>query len=386
MNKVYYKQFLIYFIMLTTIFSKEPINVAVLKLDNAGLRSSEIDLLTNRLQSEFVKTGSYNVIERAKIDKMLMEQKFQLGDLSTDNLISIGNILGAEQILVGTAGRFNSIYTLSVRLIDAETGLNIRSADFDSEGSVEVLYREGIKTLAVELSGKKSLIRKFQKEKDERLELEKKARQEKLKADAKYNKEQEKMRAKEAKLSKKWDISLGMSNGFMPLLETQEFKDVNPNGFYFTDLPNSTIFNLNFRRGYGIVYSSFSAIFGYINARYDSTKVDDEVYLGEEKLDSQEFDLMLFGVGGQLNFFRTLFLETNLFMSEGIGVHGFAGLSMEGILHSILGRSMNLRIGPEVFYTNQIISDGYYYYEGDKLGPTTWTALTCRLEFLLNIW
>ena len=53
--------------MLTTIFSKEPINVAVLKLDNAGLRSSEVDLLTNRLQSEFVKTGSYNVIERAKI-------------------------------------------------------------------------------------------------------------------------------------------------------------------------------------------------------------------------------------------------------------------------------------------------------------------------------
>ena len=165
MNKVYYKQFLIYIIMLTTIFSKEPINVAVLKLDNAGLRSSEIDLLTNRLQSEFVKTGSYNVIERSKIDKMLMEQKFQLGDLSTDNLISIGNILGAEQILVGTAGRFNSIYTLSVRLIDAETGLNIRSADFDSEGSVEVLYREGIKTLAVELSGKKKPNKKISKRK-----------------------------------------------------------------------------------------------------------------------------------------------------------------------------------------------------------------------------
>ena len=192
MNRVFYNQFLIYIIMLTTIFSKEPINVAVLKLDNAGLRSSEIDLLTNRLQSEFVKTGSYNVIERAKIDKMLVEQKFQLGDLSADNLISIGNILGAEQILVGTAGRFNRIYTLSVRLIDAETGLNIRSADFDSEGSVEVLYTEGIKTLAVELSGKKSLIRKYQKEKDEKLELEEKARHEQLKADAKYNKEQEK--------------------------------------------------------------------------------------------------------------------------------------------------------------------------------------------------
>ena len=30
-----------------------------------------------------------------------------------------------------------------------------------------------------------------------------------------------------------------------------------------------------------------------MNARYDSTKADEEVYLGEEKLDSQEFDFML---------------------------------------------------------------------------------------------
>jgi len=377
---------LVHLILLATIFSKDAVNVAVLKLDNAGLRSAEIDLLTNRLQSEFVKTGSYNVIERAKIDKMLGEQKFQLGDLSSDNLISIGNILGAQQILVGTAGKFNRIYTLSVRLIDAETGLNIRSADFDSEGNVEVLYKEGIKAIAIELSGKKSLARKYKKEQDDKLKAEEKDRQEQLKADAKYNKEQDKIREKEAKLAKKWDISIGMSNGFAPLIDTKEFKDVNPNGFHFTSMPNSTIFNLNFRRGYGMVYSSFSAIFGYMNARYDSTQIDQEVYLGEEKLDSQDFDLMIFGVGGQLNFFRLVFLETNLFMSDGIGVHGFAGLSLEGILHSVLGRSMNLRIGPEVFYTNQVLSDGYYYYEGDKLGPTTWTALTARLEFLINIW
>ena len=53
---------------------------------------------------------------------------------------------------------------------------------------------------------------------------------------------------------------------------------------------------------------------------------------------TQEFDFMLFGVEAA-KFFRTLFLETNLFMSDGIGVHGFAGLSMEGILHSILGEA-----------------------------------------------
>ena len=74
----YINRIFVHLIFLATIFSKDAVNVAVLKLDNAGLRSSEIDLLTNRLQSEFVKTGSYNVIERAKIDKMLREQKFQI--------------------------------------------------------------------------------------------------------------------------------------------------------------------------------------------------------------------------------------------------------------------------------------------------------------------
>ena len=102
-------------------------------------------------------------------------------------------------------------------------------------------------------------------------------------------------------------------------------------------------------------------------------------------MESQNFELFIYGFGGQLNFFRTIFLESNLFLSDGIGVHGFAGLSLEGILHSILGRSMNLKIGPEVFYTNQIIENADYYDER-KLGLTTWTTLTCRLEFLMNFW
>ena len=54
----------------TFVSAKTPLNVAVLELDNAGLKLNEIDLLTNRLQSEFVKTGSYNIIERSKIQKL----------------------------------------------------------------------------------------------------------------------------------------------------------------------------------------------------------------------------------------------------------------------------------------------------------------------------
>ena len=76
----------------------------------------------------------------------------------------------------------------------------------------------------------------------------------------KTNPNKDDIKKKEEKLSKKWDSSIGMSNGFAPLIEMKKFKGSNPNGFYFTQIPNSAIFNLNIN-GYGIVYSSFPAIF-----------------------------------------------------------------------------------------------------------------------------
>ena len=52
-------------------------------------------------------------------------------------------------------------------MINAETGLNIRSADFDHEGDINTLYQEGIKKIAIEQSGKRSLIKKYEKEQKE---------------------------------------------------------------------------------------------------------------------------------------------------------------------------------------------------------------------------
>ena len=101
--------------------------------------------MTQRLQSEFVKTGSYRVIERAKIDKMFQEQAFQKQGYTEEVLIQIGKILGAHQIIIGSAGKFNNIYTLSARLIDAQSGLNIKSADFDIQGDINALLKQGVK-------------------------------------------------------------------------------------------------------------------------------------------------------------------------------------------------------------------------------------------------
>jgi len=129
----------------------QPTTIAVFDLENNGLKDSEISILTERLQSELVKVGGYTVVERKKIEKVFEEQKFQMSGCVEECLIEIGMLLGAKEIVIGSAGRFGSTYTISARLVNATSGEMIRSSDFDSEGGIEQLLTEGMKEVALRL-------------------------------------------------------------------------------------------------------------------------------------------------------------------------------------------------------------------------------------------
>ena len=129
----------------------QPTTIAVFDLENNGLKDSEIRILTERLQSELVKVGSYTVVERKKIEKVFEEQKFQMSGCVEECLIEIGMLLGAKEIVIGSAGRFGSTYTISARLVNATSGVIIRSSEYDSEGDIEQLLTEGMKEVALRL-------------------------------------------------------------------------------------------------------------------------------------------------------------------------------------------------------------------------------------------
>ena len=112
--------------------------IAVFDLENNGLKDSEVRILTERLQSELVKVGGYTVVERKKIEKVFEEQKFQMSGCVEECLIEVGVLLGAKEIVIGSVGRFGSLYTVSARLVNATSGEMIRSSDFDSEGDISI--------------------------------------------------------------------------------------------------------------------------------------------------------------------------------------------------------------------------------------------------------
>ena len=45
----------------------------VINLENHGLKDSEIRILTERLQSEFVKISGYTIVERKKLMELISE-------------------------------------------------------------------------------------------------------------------------------------------------------------------------------------------------------------------------------------------------------------------------------------------------------------------------
>ena len=126
--------------------------IAVFDFENNGLENQEVRQLSKRLESELVKVGKYNVVERSKIDEILKEQNLQLSGCVDTCLIEVGKLLGASQIVIGSVGKFDLTFTMSAKLIDATSGRIIKSHNYDSKQLIDLL-KLGAAEIALSLSG-----------------------------------------------------------------------------------------------------------------------------------------------------------------------------------------------------------------------------------------
>ena len=127
--------------------------IAIFDFENNGLEPHEVRQLTKRLESELVKLKDYNVVERSRIDEVLKEQKIQASGCTETCLLDVGKILGATQIVYGSIGKIGDLYTISAKLVDAETGKLIRSSDYDADYGLTQLLKYGLMIVANRLRG-----------------------------------------------------------------------------------------------------------------------------------------------------------------------------------------------------------------------------------------
>ena len=129
---------LIFWVFLSSLFGAKYL--AVLELDATGVSEIDAKVLTQTLTTKIIELSDYTVVERANIDKILKEQKFQhSGCTNSECAVEIGQLLNADLTVIGTVGKVGSTYTMQTRIIAVETGEALKSAEFTHRGQIDEL-------------------------------------------------------------------------------------------------------------------------------------------------------------------------------------------------------------------------------------------------------
>ena len=141
-----------------SLLAQEKTNIAVLDLKGENISASDTEIISARLRSELVGTEKYNVIEREKMKDLLKEQGIQISGLVSDSsIVRAGKLLGVKRMAAGTAGKIGNLYTISLRLIDVETGKIIKTASADNTRGIENFLTESVKSASRRLAGLESV-------------------------------------------------------------------------------------------------------------------------------------------------------------------------------------------------------------------------------------
>ena len=127
-------------------------NIAVMDLDAYAISAPEALALTNRLRVELFDTGRFVVLERGRMQDILEEQGFQeTGCTTTDCLVEVGQLLNVQHMVAGSVSKVGDVYSIEIRIIDAQTGEITAAAVEDIAGSLGDLLTKGIRNAALKL-------------------------------------------------------------------------------------------------------------------------------------------------------------------------------------------------------------------------------------------
>ncbi|MFH1852084.1 MAG: hypothetical protein ABIA75_07030 [Candidatus Neomarinimicrobiota bacterium] len=124
--------------------------VAVIDFEPINLNAGEALALSERFRNEIQALDTVNVyIDRGSMESVLEEQGFQqTGCTSNECAVELGQMLGAEEIIVGTVGLIGSTYSINVRSIAVMNGKILRTASRDYRGEIDQVLTPGMREVA----------------------------------------------------------------------------------------------------------------------------------------------------------------------------------------------------------------------------------------------
>lgn len=130
-----------------------PRSLAVMDFEAVGLDSTLAAGIAENFRGEMFNTGNFRVVPANVQQEQLAAQGFKPGACNTiDCLMAAGTILTVDYIAGGSVSLTDSIYNLSVTLVNVGSGETVKTASYRAVNDLANLTDAGVRAVAAELA------------------------------------------------------------------------------------------------------------------------------------------------------------------------------------------------------------------------------------------
>jgi tetratricopeptide (TPR) repeat protein len=103
--------------------------------------------LSDYLRIQLLHTQMFTVVTRENLEDVLKEQKLQMSGLTKEDLIKVGQLLGAQKIFTGSIGKVGTSYLINLKMIDVSSGEILKAETEKNTGNEEEALLNSINTI-----------------------------------------------------------------------------------------------------------------------------------------------------------------------------------------------------------------------------------------------
>ena len=129
------------------------ITVAVVDIDcSSDISQSQQRALSDRLETELIKTGVFSVFERQEIAKVLDEVGFRTMGFTREDAIEIGRLVGVDYIILGSIVRMEYGFAMNMKMVSVETGMIQMAKSHDGHETLRDVLTKDLRIIARKLA------------------------------------------------------------------------------------------------------------------------------------------------------------------------------------------------------------------------------------------
>jgi Tol biopolymer transport system component/TolB-like protein len=146
------KKAIIVLLIASAALAAPKLKIAFMGIEPSGVSESVASGVSDSFLNALINTYRFEVVERARLEALMEEQGLAIsGCTTTECFVQVGQLAGAQKVIVGKVAQVGGSYIVSVRLVDVYSS-RVEQSLAEKSGNLDDLLTVADK-LAVKLSG-----------------------------------------------------------------------------------------------------------------------------------------------------------------------------------------------------------------------------------------